>query len=88
MIMDSYQTIKYPLATEKAVRLMESENKLLFEIDLKAKKQEVRKAVEDLFKVKVISVNTFITSHGKKRAYVKLSNETPAIEVATQMGLM
>ncbi len=86
--MDSYQTIKYPLATEKAVRLMESENKLLFEIDLTAKKQEVRKAVEDLFKVKVISVNTFITPHGKKRAYVKLSNETPAIEVATQMGLM
>lgn len=88
MIMDSYQTIKYPLATEKAVRLMESENKLLFEIDLKAKKQEVRKAVEDLFKVKVISVNTIMTPHGKKRAYVKLSNETPAIEVATQMGLM
>ncbi|MBI2135656.1 50S ribosomal protein L23 [Candidatus Woesearchaeota archaeon] len=86
--MDSYQIIKYPLATEKAVRLMESENKLLFEIDLTAKKQEVRKAVEDLFKVKVISVNTFITQHGKKRAYVRLSNETPAIEVATQMGLM
>lgn len=86
--MESYDIIKHPLATEKAVRLMEAENKLLFEIDMRAKKQDVRKAVEELFKVKVLNVNTFITQHGKKRAYVKLSTETPAIEVATQMGLM
>ena len=88
LTMESYATIKYPLATEKAVRLMEAENKLVFEVELKANKQDVRKAVEDLFKVKVVAVNTYITQAGKKRAYVKLSQETPAIDVATQMGLM
>lgn len=85
---DPYSIIKHPLATEKAIRLMESENKLIFVVDLKARKGEIKKAVEDLFKVKVVNVNTFITSKGKKRAYIKISPETPAIDVATQLGLM
>ena len=43
---------------------------------------------ERLFKVKVIKVNTLIGPDGKKRAYVKLSPETPAIDLATKLGLM
>ncbi|MBI2133273.1 50S ribosomal protein L23 [Candidatus Woesearchaeota archaeon] len=86
--MDEYKTISHPLATEKSIKLMESENKLIFAIDKKATKKDVRIAVESMFKVKVESVNTFITNKGKKRAYVKLKPETPAIEVATQLGLM
>jgi large subunit ribosomal protein L23 len=86
--MDPYKIIKHPLSTEKAVRQMEAENKLVFEIFGKANKTEVKKAVEDMFKVRVVKVNTLITSAGKKRAYVKLSQDTPAIDVATQMGLM
>jgi len=80
--------IKYPLSTEKSIRQMESENKLIFVVDLKATKKEVREAIEQLFKVKVVSVNTFVSSKGQKRAYVKFSAETPAIDVATNLGLM
>ena len=80
--------IKYPLVTEKAVKLMESENKLLFVVDLKADKKEIKENVEKLFKVKVEKVNTLITSDGEKRAYVKLDKSTPAIDVITQLGLM
>lgn len=80
--------IHNPISTEKAIRLMESENKLLFEVSLKASKPEVKKAVEDLFKVKVLKVNTFISNKGKKKAYVKLSDETPAMDVATNLGLI
>ncbi len=85
---DPYKIIKYPLSTEKAIRLMESENKLLFAIDRKARKAEVKKAIEKMFKVKVLKVNTFINPEGEKRAYIKFSPETPAIEIATQLGLM
>lgn len=85
--MDAYKIIKFPLSTEKAVRLMESENKLLFVVDIKAKKQDIKKAIEDMFKVKVVKVNTFI-SKGQKRAYIKFSQENPAIDIATQLGLM
>jgi ribosomal protein uL23 len=79
--------IKYPLSTEKSIRLMESENKLMFIVDLKANKSEIKKAIEDLFKVKVVDVNTYITK-GKKKACVKFSEATPAIDVATNLGLM
>lgn len=85
--MDAQAVIKYPVSTEKGLRLMESENKLLFVIDKKATKAEVKKSVESMFKVKVVSVNTFIMA-GKKRAYVKLGKENPAIDVATQLGMV
>lgn len=80
--------IKYPLLTEKAVKLIESENKLLFVVEKKATKPEIKKAVEDLFKVKVKKVNVLITTEGKKRAYVTLSKENPAMDIITQLGLM
>jgi len=86
--MDLYKTIKYPLSTEKAIRLMESENKLLFVIDKKATKKDVKEAIEKMFKAKVETVNTLVGPDGIKRAYVKFSNETPAIDIATQLGLM
>ena len=80
--------IKHPLSTEKSVRLMESENKLVFVVHPQAKKSEVKSAVEELFKAKVVKVNTHIAPDGKKRAYVKFSEETPAIDIATNLGLM
>ncbi len=86
--MDPHTIIRYPLSTEKSLRLMEAENKLIFVVDLKAKKQQIKKAVEELFKVKVDKVNTFITNAGEKRAYVTFNKETPAIDVATNLGLM
>ncbi len=86
--MDHYSIIKNPVSTEKAIRLMESENKLLFEVSMRANKTEIKKAIEEMFKVKVIKVNTFITFKGKKKAYVKLANENPAIDVATNLGMI
>ncbi|MBU0962712.1 MAG: 50S ribosomal protein L23 [Nanoarchaeota archaeon] len=80
--------IKYPLTTEKAVKLIESENKLLFVVDLNASKKEIKESLEKMFKIKVVKVNTLITSDGEKRAYVKLAPETPAMDVITQLGLM
>ena len=84
--MDPYKIIKNPISTEKAVRLMEAENKLMFSIDRTANKLAVKKAVEALFKVKVIAVNTVNTAKGEKRAYVTI--EGRASDVATQLGLM
>ena len=86
--MDPYKIIRTPLSTEKSIRLMESENKLIFAVDKSSTKAQIKEAVEKIFKVKVENVNTFISNKGKKRAYVKLKAETPAIEIATQLGLM
>ena len=85
--MDPYNIIKHPLSTEKAIKLMESENKLVFVVDLKAKKLDVKKAVEILFDVKVVDINTVINK-GVKKAYVKFPADKPAIDIATNMGIM
>ncbi len=86
--MDMYKIVKHPLSTEKGIRLMESENKLLFIVDRKATKKDVKEAIEKMFKAKVDKVNTLVGPDGKKKAYVKFSAETPAIDIATQLGLM
>jgi large subunit ribosomal protein L23 len=85
--MENHEVLNHLISTEKEIRLMESENKLLFSVSKRAKKQDIKKAVEQLFNVKVISVNTLLKG-GKKKAYVRLAPESPAIDIATQMGMM
>ncbi len=86
--MNPYDIIKYPLSTEKSIRLMESENKLIFVVNKNTTKKEIKKALEEMFKVEVDYVNTFVSAEGEKRAYVKFSSKNPAIDIATQMGLI
>lgn len=86
--MDSYSVLLNPLSTEKAIRLLEAENKLLFAVARKANKIQIKKAVEELFSVKVVKVNTFISFDGVKKAYVKLAPEFVAMDVATKLGMI
>jgi ribosomal protein L23 len=85
--MDPYKVVKYPLSTEKSIRLMESQNKLIFVVDMGADKKMIKDAIENMFKAKVDNVRTYVKGR-EKRAYVKFSNESPAIDIATQLGLM
>jgi large subunit ribosomal protein L23 len=59
-----YNIIKRPLVTEKSTRQRESENRYIFEVDRKANKIEIKRAVEQLFKVTVERVNVSRV-HGK-----------------------
>lgn len=76
-----------PITSEKAVRLIEAENSLLFETERERKKPEIKKEIEVLFNVKVEKVRTFIKSN-KKYAYVRLDKKNPAIDVATKLGMI
>jgi len=87
MKMDIDTVVLNPLSTEKSLRLMESDNTLVFVVERKATKQEIKEAIEKMFKAKVAKVNTLIKGN-KKRAYVKFTMETPAIDIATNLGLM
>lgn len=80
--------IHAPLSTEKSIRLMESENKLIFIVDKKANKKQIKDELMSLFDVKVTAVNTLIGPDGKKRAYVTFSDDTPAVDLATKLELM
>lgn len=86
--MDPYRVIKNPLSTEKSIRLVEYENKLVFVVDRKATKSDIKKAVETLFKVKVVKVNLQNSINGEKKAYVKLSKENLASDVGADLGMI
>lgn len=89
-----YDVIRKPVVTEKATMASES-NAVVFEVDIKANKPQIKEAVESLFNVKVKAVNTTITK-GKvkvfrgrkgrrkdvKKAYVTLE-EGNTIDVTT-----
>lgn len=71
--MDMYHIIKRALITEKST-LAKDENKYVFEVDRRANKIEVAKAVEKLFKVKVLDVHV-MNMMGKKKRVGKILGE-------------
>lgn len=76
-----------PVSSEKAVRMIEIDNILLFECSMNDTKPEIKKEIESLFKVKVERVRTLIRIN-KKYAYVKLNKANPAIDIATKLGMI
>jgi len=82
------ETILYPVMTEKAVFLIEAENKLTFIVDRRATKLDVKRAIEELYEVVVSDVNTMITPKGLKKAYVKFHPDYKASEIAIKLGIL
>jgi large subunit ribosomal protein L23 len=72
-----YSVIKRPLFTEKGARLKEAENKLMVEVDPKANKAEIKRAVEEIFKVKVEGIHT-VKLPGKWKTYGRSQGKRPA----------
>jgi len=76
-----------PVTSEKAVKLIDLDNTLLFVVERRETKTTVKKEVEKMFDVKVDGVRT-LTRSNKKYAYVKLKKEFPAIDIATKLGMI
>lgn len=70
-----YDVIKKPLFTEKGMDLKERENKILIEVNPKANKHEIKKAIEEILKVKVERVAT-INERGKLKRFGKSVGRT------------
>jgi large subunit ribosomal protein L23 len=86
--MNPDEVIVAVVRTQKAVSLIEKENKLTFVVRLEATKEDVKRAVEKLYGVKVEKVNTLVTPRGEKKAYVKLKPEYKAAELAVKLGVI
>jgi len=74
--------------TEVTSRILETENKLVFIVNVKATKADVKSAVEELYEVAVEKVNITITPKGEKKAFVKLHPEYKAVDVAIKLGIL
>jgi len=82
------EIIKYPLLSEDAVTLLEAENKITFIVDLRSDKHDVKRAVQELYEVRVAKVNTLITPEGDKKAFVKLTPDFKAADLAVRLGIL
>ena len=82
------EIITYPLMTESASVMVERDNKLIFVVNMKAGKQDIKRAVETMYEVKVDNVNVLITPQGVKKAFVKLKPEFRASDVAIKLGIL
>ena len=87
-MLDPHDVILFPLMTEATSLMVEKENKLVFIVNLKAGKKDIRRAVEELYEVRVATVNLLITSQGEKKAFVKLQPEYRAGDVAIKLGIL
>ena len=76
-----------PLTTEKAIRLIEMDNTILFQVDARDNKAAIKENFESLFGVKVVKVRV-VNRGTKKIAFIKLNKKNPAIDVATKLGMI
>jgi large subunit ribosomal protein L23 len=85
---DPYDILKFVLMTEKAVRMIESQNKLVFIVDRKSDKTEIKSAAENAFGTKIYDVKTMIDQMGRKKAFVKFAKSGEAGEIAIRLGII
>jgi len=87
--MTPYRIVKYPLTTETAMKKIEDNNTLVFLVDRNATKNQIRLAISKLYDVKAAQVNTLIrNSDGEKKAYVRLTSDYDALDVANKIGII
>ena len=82
------QHIKYPLTTESAMKKIEDNNTLVFIVDIKSNKRQIKMAVKELYDIQAQKVNTLVRPDGKKKAYVRLTSDYDALDVANRIGII
>ena len=84
--LDKFSIIKHPMNSETAMKKIEDNNTLVFITDLRANKHHIRDAVKKLYDIKVAKVNTLIRPDGQKKAYVRLTADSDALDVANKVN--
>jgi large subunit ribosomal protein L23 len=82
------EVVKYPLLSEDAVTLLEAENKITFIVDINSDKHDIKRAIQELYEVKVRDVKTLITPEGEKKAFVRLMPDFKASDLAVRLGIL
>jgi len=86
--MDKYRILRNPLTTESAMKKIEEINTLVFLCDTRANKRQIRDAVQSLYEVKCSKINTLVRPDGIKKAYVHLTPDYDALDVANRIGVI
>ena len=79
---------KHPITTESSMKKIQSSNTIILVFDSKAHKKNIKFLMEKIYKTKVIKINTLITPNGLKKAFIKLSPDQDALDVANKIGFI
>ena len=88
MTLKEYEVIIHPLISEKAVNMIEAENKICFIVNDKANKKQVKENIEKAYKVKIDNIRIIRDRKGRKKAIVKLNKEFKAGDIAIKLGVL
>ncbi|CEH13340.1 60s ribosomal protein l25 [Ceraceosorus bombacis] len=86
--MDAHTTVLFPLNTESAMKKIEEENTLVVICDRRANKRQIKAAVKKLYDCDAQKVNTLIRPDGKKKAFIRLTADQDALDMASRVGLL
>ncbi|MDE1762161.1 MAG: 50S ribosomal protein L23 [Candidatus Micrarchaeota archaeon] len=81
-------SLMYPIATEKAINMIEKDNIIEYIVDSRSTKTEIKKDFEKRFNVKVSSIATARTPRNSKKAFIKLAKEFKASDIALKLKLV
>ena len=84
--LDAYHIVQHPITSETAMKQVEDANTLVFQVALKANKHQIKQAIKQLYEVDVQSVNTLIRPNGTKKAFVRLTADYDALDIANRIG--
>ena len=87
-VSDAFDVIRFVLMTEKSIRMVESQNKLVFIVNRSSKKGQIRKSIENAFCPPISGITTVIDQSGRKKAFVKFSNPGAAGDIAIKLGVI
>jgi large subunit ribosomal protein L23Ae len=85
---DKHRIIKYPLTTESAMKKIEDNNTLVFIVDIKANKRQIKDAAKKMYDIEPAKINTLIRPDGLKKAYVRLKQDSDALDIANRIGII
>ncbi|KAK7409019.1 60S ribosomal protein L25 [Neonectria magnoliae] len=80
--LDEHKIVIHPLNTESAMKKMEENNTLVFIVDVKANKAQIKLALKKLYDIDTIKINTLIRPDGSKKAYARLTPDVDALDIA------
>ncbi|KAJ5984444.1 hypothetical protein N7481_006543 [Penicillium waksmanii] len=80
--LDAQKIILYPLNTESAMKKIEENNTLVFIVDIKSNKRQIKAALKKLYDVDTVKVNTLIRPDGSKKAFARLTPDVDALDIA------
>jgi len=70
------------------MKKIEDNNTLVFVVDMRADKRKIRDSVKRMYDIKAEKINTMIGPNGRKKAYVRLTSDYDALDVANKIGII